>query len=62
MAARDPRTDPKALLGKRLRRGRIAAGFTSQDALAARLGFGRTVVVKRKRATVPRLMRFSQRG
>lgn len=46
MAARDPRTDPKALLGKRLRRGRIAAGFTSQDALAARLGFDRTVVVK----------------
>jgi transcriptional regulator with XRE-family HTH domain len=46
MASRDPRTDPKALLGKRLRRGRVAAGFTSQEALAAKLGFDRTVVVK----------------
>jgi transcriptional regulator with XRE-family HTH domain len=46
MVSRDPRTDPKALLGKRLRRGRVAAGFTSQEALAAKLGFDRTVVVK----------------
>jgi transcriptional regulator with XRE-family HTH domain len=43
---RDPRTNPKALLGKRLRVGRITAGFSSQDALAARLGFDRTVIAK----------------
>jgi transcriptional regulator with XRE-family HTH domain len=43
---RDPKTNPKALLGKRLRLGRIAAGFSSQDALAARLGFDRTVIAK----------------
>lgn len=43
---RDPKTNPKAFLGKRLRLGRIAAGFTSQDALAARLGFDRSVVAK----------------
>jgi transcriptional regulator with XRE-family HTH domain len=43
---RDPKTNPKALLGKRLRLGRIAAGFSSQDALAIRLGFDRTVIAK----------------
>jgi transcriptional regulator with XRE-family HTH domain len=43
---RDPKTNPKAFLGKRLRLGRISAGFTSQDALAARLGFDRSVVAK----------------
>jgi transcriptional regulator with XRE-family HTH domain len=43
---RDPKTNPKAFLGKRLRLGRIAAGFSSQDALAAKLGFDRTVIAK----------------
>ena len=41
MATRDPKTDPKAFLGERLARGRVTAGFSSQEALAARLGFDR---------------------
>jgi transcriptional regulator with XRE-family HTH domain len=43
---RDPKTNPKALLGRRLRLGRVAGGFTSQESLAAKLGFDRTVVAK----------------
>jgi transcriptional regulator with XRE-family HTH domain len=43
---RDPDADPKAFLGKKLRQGRVAAGFSSQEALAAKLGFDRTVVSK----------------
>jgi transcriptional regulator with XRE-family HTH domain len=46
MARRDPETHPAAFLGDELRRARIAAGFASQDALAARLGFDRTVITK----------------
>jgi transcriptional regulator with XRE-family HTH domain len=46
MATRDPKTDPKAFLGERLARGRVAAGFTSQEALAVRLGFDRSVIGK----------------
>ncbi len=46
MARRDPDTDPKAFLGRELARARKAAGFSSQDALAARLGFDRTVIAK----------------
>ena len=46
MAKRDPETDPRAFLGRELRRARVAAGFSSQDALAARLGFDRTVIAK----------------
>ena len=46
MARRDPETNPAAFLGGELRRARIAAGFTSQDALAAKLGFDRTVIAK----------------
>ena len=42
----DARTNPKVFLGNRLRAGRIAAGFTSQEALAAKLSFDRTVVAK----------------
>jgi transcriptional regulator with XRE-family HTH domain len=43
---RDPETNPAAFLGDELRRARLAAGFSSQDALAAKLGFDRTVVTK----------------
>jgi transcriptional regulator with XRE-family HTH domain len=46
MAARDPETSPAVFLGRELQRARIAAGFKSQDALAMRLGFDRTVITK----------------
>jgi transcriptional regulator with XRE-family HTH domain len=46
MARRDPETSPPAFLGAELRRARTAAGFSSQETLAARLGFDRTVVAK----------------
>jgi len=46
MTTRDPETNPAAFLGGELRRARIAAGFSSQDSLAARLGFDRTVITK----------------
>jgi transcriptional regulator with XRE-family HTH domain len=46
MAGRDPEMNPAALLGSELRRARLAAGFSSQDALAAKLGFDRTVIAK----------------
>jgi transcriptional regulator with XRE-family HTH domain len=46
MTRRDPQSNPAAFLGDELRRARVAAGFTSQDALAAKLGFDRTVVAK----------------
>lgn len=42
----DARTNPKVFLGERLRRARVAAGFTSQDALATKLGYDRTTVTK----------------
>lgn len=43
---RDPRSDLGAWLGEELRRVRVAAGFRSQDQLARRLGFERTVITK----------------
>jgi transcriptional regulator with XRE-family HTH domain len=46
MARRDPETSPAAFLGDELRRARVAAGFSSQESLAAKLGFDRTVVAK----------------
>jgi transcriptional regulator with XRE-family HTH domain len=46
MARRDPETSPPAFLGAELRRARVAAGFTSQESLAARLGFDRTTIAK----------------
>ena len=46
MARRDPDTDPRAFLGRELRYGRVAGGFSSQEALAARLDFDRTVIAK----------------
>jgi transcriptional regulator with XRE-family HTH domain len=51
---RDPKTNPKAFLGKRLRIARIAGGFTSQEALAAKLGFDRTVIAKAESGERPR--------
>jgi transcriptional regulator with XRE-family HTH domain len=42
----DPESNPAAFLGDELRRARMAAGFSSQDALAAKLGFDRTVITK----------------
>jgi len=46
MARRNPETNPAAFLGDELRRARVTAGFGSQEALAARLGFDRSVVAK----------------
>jgi transcriptional regulator with XRE-family HTH domain len=46
MALRDPENDPVAFLGAELRRGRQAAGFSSQDALASQLRFDRSVIAK----------------
>jgi transcriptional regulator with XRE-family HTH domain len=46
MTTRDPQTNPAAFFGAELRRARVAAGFSSQESLAARLGFDRTVVAK----------------
>ncbi len=43
---RDPETDPRAFLGKKLKQARIAAGYSSQEALAAKFGFDRSVVSK----------------
>ena len=42
----DPASNPAAFLGAELRRARVAAGFASQEALAARLGYDRTVIAK----------------
>jgi transcriptional regulator with XRE-family HTH domain len=46
MARHAPETNPAGFLGDELRRARISAGFTSQDALAAALGYDRTVITK----------------
>jgi transcriptional regulator with XRE-family HTH domain len=46
MARRDAETNPAAFLGDELRRARLAAGYSSQEALAAKMGFDRTVVTK----------------
>lgn len=46
MARHDPETSAAAFLGDELRRARIAAGFSSQESLAAKLGFERTVITK----------------
>jgi transcriptional regulator with XRE-family HTH domain len=53
MTARDPETSPAVFFGKELQRARIAAGFKSQDALAARLGFDRTVITKAESGARP---------
>jgi transcriptional regulator with XRE-family HTH domain len=43
---RDPESDPKVFLGDELARARVAAGYASQEALAAKLGFERSVIGK----------------
>lgn len=42
----DPESNPAAFLGAELRRARVAAGYSSQDALAAKLGYDRSVIAK----------------
>src|ERR1700678_4238751 len=42
----DPESNPASFLGAELRRARLAAGFSSQEALAAKLGYERTVRFK----------------
>lgn len=54
MARRDAETNRAAFLGDELRRARLAAGFSSQDALAGKLGFDRTVVTKAETGERPR--------
>jgi transcriptional regulator with XRE-family HTH domain len=46
MTPRGPETSPAIFLGGELRRARLAAGFSSQDALATQLGFDRSVITK----------------
>jgi transcriptional regulator with XRE-family HTH domain len=53
MPARDPESNPAVFLGKELQRARTAAAFKSQDALAARLGFDRTVITKAESGARP---------
>lgn len=53
MARHDAETNPAAFLGDELRRARLAAGFSSQDALAGKLGFDRTVVTKAETGVRP---------
>ena len=42
----DPESNPASFLGAELRRARVAAGFSSQEALAAKLGYDRSVIAK----------------
>jgi len=42
----DPDSNPAAFLGAELRRARVAAGFASQEALAVKLGYDRSVIAK----------------
>ena len=44
--SRDPETDPAAFFGDELARARLAAGFSSQQALADHLGSDRSVIGK----------------
>lgn len=46
MARRDAGSHPAAFLGDELRRARITAGLTTHDALAARMGYDRTLITK----------------
>jgi transcriptional regulator with XRE-family HTH domain len=51
--SRDPETDPAAFLGDELARARMAAGFSSQQALADHLGFDRSVIGKAETGNRP---------
>jgi transcriptional regulator with XRE-family HTH domain len=42
----DPESNAASFLGAELRRARVAAGFSSQEALAAKLGYDRSVIAK----------------
>src|ERR1700678_4628228 len=42
----DPESNPASFLGAELRRARLPAGYSSQEALAARLGYDRSVIAK----------------
>jgi transcriptional regulator with XRE-family HTH domain len=42
----DPESNPASFLGAELRRARVTAGFSSQEALAAKLGYDRSVIAK----------------
>jgi len=42
----DPERNPAGFLGAELRRARLAAGYSSQEALAVRLGYDRSVIAK----------------
>jgi transcriptional regulator with XRE-family HTH domain len=42
----DPESNPASFLGAELRRARVAAGFSSQEPLAAKLGYDRSVIAK----------------
>src|SRR5258708_8405358 len=58
----DPKKNPKALLGKHLRRLRLAAGFTTQSAAAARIdGYGEDSLQKAETGgQVPRDRPYAQ--
>ena len=53
MTRGDPETSAPAFLGAELRRARTAAGFSSQESLAARIGFDRSVVTKAENGQRP---------
>lgn len=53
MTKSDPENNPAQYLGERLKHARLAAGFSTQEALAARMGYDRTLVVKVERGTIP---------
>jgi transcriptional regulator with XRE-family HTH domain len=42
----DPESNPAAFLGTELPRARMLAGFSSQEALAVKLGYDRSVIAK----------------
>jgi transcriptional regulator with XRE-family HTH domain len=44
--SRDPESDPIAALGEELERLRLAAGISTQDALARKVNFGREAITK----------------
>ena len=46
MTRRDPQSDPRGFLADELTRARLAAGFKSQEMLADKLGFDRSVIGK----------------